>query len=158
MNENNKNETNENEFLFTCKECGSHDLYVECYYKTWKGAYWKIYVKRGSLNIEDISEHRVEDWEEDEEMDSGYEKSFEIDDENEDDEAEEIEIVEDTQEFYVRCEGCNREIEFGWSHPGWGGRIWPAECTDFNPWKCWPEPRYREKWAKKGWLRPVNDR
>jgi len=58
-------------------------------------------------------------------------------------------------ECYVMCSECGREIEFGWSHPGRRGRIWPSECSDFNPWKCWPEPRYRESWKKKGWLRPM---
>ena len=67
-------------------------------------------------------------------------------------EQEEPELLD--EEYTVRCEGCRREIEFGWSHPDRGGRIWPAECTDFNPWKNWPEPRYREAWAEKGWLRP----
>jgi len=57
-------------------------------------------------------------------------------------EVESSEIDEDSHEFYVHCAGCDREIEFGWSHPGRGGRIWPAECNDFNPWKSWPEPRY----------------
>ena len=68
------------------------------------------------------------------------------------DQLEDYEI-EDV-EFFVVCADCEREIEFGWSHPDRGGRIWPAECTDFNPWKCWPEPRYIESWKKKGWLRP----
>ena len=58
--------------------------------------------------------------------------------------------------FFVRCLGCRREIEFGWSHPDRGGRIWPAECNDFNPWKCWPEPRYEESWHSKGWLLPIS--
>ena len=57
------------------------------------------------------------------------------------------------QEFYVICAGCDREIEFGWSHPNRGGRIWPVERSGFNPWKCWPEPRYRKIWAQRGWLR-----
>jgi hypothetical protein len=54
----------------------------------------------------------------------------------------------------IHCAECDREIEFGWSHPDRGGRIWPAECADFNPWKCWPEPRYTEPWLAKGWIRP----
>ena len=58
-------------------------------------------------------------------------------------------------DFYVHCAGCMREIEFGWSHPERGGRVWPSECGDFNPWLCWPEPRYREKWKEKNWLRPI---
>ena len=65
---------------------------------------------------------------------------------------------EDSHEFHVCCNGCNREIEFGWSHPDRGGRIWPAECSDFNPWKCWAESRYIEKWKDKDWLRPDKDR
>ena len=61
----------------------------------------------------------------------------------------------DRYAFYVRCGGCRREIEFGWSHPERAGRIWPAECSDFNPWKGVPEPRFTESWHKKGWLRPI---
>lgn len=59
-------------------------------------------------------------------------------------------------EHYVRCDGCEREIEFGWSHENGGDRIWPVECADFNPLKCFPEPRYEENWAKEGWLRPID--
>jgi hypothetical protein len=59
-------------------------------------------------------------------------------------------------EVHVWCGGCGREIEFGWSHPDRGGRIWPAECPNFNPWQCWPEPRFVESWHGKGWLRPVS--
>lgn len=141
------------QYLFTCKDCGSHDLYVEHYYTVWQGAYWTGYVRTGLLNIESTDEHRVENWDEPEEIDSGKEDTDEID-ENEGNEEED----EESNEFYVRCLGCNREIEFGWSHPDRGGRFWPSECTDFNPWICWPEPRYREKWAKKNWLRPKNGR
>ena len=56
-------------------------------------------------------------------------------------------------DIYVRCTGCNAEIEFGWSEPDRGGLIWPAHSSDFNWKKCWPEPRYRDSWRKKGWLR-----
>jgi len=54
-------------------------------------------------------------------------------------------------EWAVYCDGCNREIEFGWSHPDRGGRIWPVEASDFIPRKAWPEPRFAEAWAAKGW-------
>jgi hypothetical protein len=56
--------------------------------------------------------------------------------------------------WYVRCSDCDREIEFGWSHPGRAGRFWPVEAACFNPWKSWPEPRYRKVWKARGWLRP----
>ena len=69
-------------------------------------------------------------------------------------EIEHSDIDEESVECFLRCAGCFREIEFGWSHPERGGRIWPAECSDFNPWKSWPEPRYREKWLERGWIRP----
>ena len=113
-------------------------------------------------------DHRTGDVEESTEIDREEEEdSFEIECHNcfenarEQDWTTEVEssdidedIDEDSVEFYVRCDGCNREIEFGWSHPERGGRIWPAECSDFNPWKSWPEPRYRDKWLERGWIRP----
>ena len=55
--------------------------------------------------------------------------------------------------FFVNCAGCDREIEFGWSQPDRGGRIYPAECSDFIPEKIWPEPRYLDSWQQKHWLR-----
>jgi hypothetical protein len=63
------------------------------------------------------------------------------------------ETREEDEEWFVRCGGCNREIEFGWSRPNRTGRIWPAECRDFRPGKSFVEPRYEESWAEKGWLR-----
>ena len=66
------------------------------------------------------------------------------------DDSEEVDT-----EVHVWCGDCGREIEFGWSHPDRGGRIWPAECNDFNRWRCWPEPRFIESWHAKGWLRPL---
>lgn len=66
-----------------------------------------------------------------------------------------VEVEETEDEFFVQCQGCGREIEFGWSHPERGGRIWPVECADFNPWRSWPEPRFTESWHKKGWLKPI---
>jgi hypothetical protein len=55
--------------------------------------------------------------------------------------------------FYVHCAGCDREIEFGWSHPNRGGRIFPVECSDFLPEEVWPDPKYVEVWRQRGWLR-----
>jgi hypothetical protein len=64
-------------------------------------------------------------------------------------------VETEDEEFFVRCHRCDREVEFGWSHPDRGGRIWPVECVDFNPWLSWPESRYVESWHTKGWLRPI---
>ncbi len=139
------------EFLFTCKDCGSHELYVEHFYIQRQGRSWTEYVERGTLG----DDHRVSEWDSAEEVESGEEDAASAEDEGEPDR---VEVDPDSHEFFVRCEGCDREIEFGWSHPNRGGRFWPSECTDFNPWRCWPEPRYRDVWAKKGWLRPSGER
>ena len=69
-------------------------------------------------------------------------------------EVESSNINEDSVEYWVRCSGCHREIEFGWSHPDRGDQIWPIECTDSNSWKGCPEPRYHDKWLECGWIRP----
>ena len=51
--------------------------------------------------------------------------------------------------FYLNCTACNREIEFGWSQPNRGGRIYPVECSDFIPGKVWPDPKYADVWKKR---------
>jgi hypothetical protein len=57
----------------------------------------------------------------------------------------------------VRCDNCDHEVEFGYSHPyPKGGRIWPCEALDFNPWLTWPDPRFVENWRRRGWLRPAS--
>jgi hypothetical protein len=71
---------------------------------------------------------------------------------------EEYEIFEPANnpgndKFYVNCADCDREIEFGWSQPNRGGRIFPVECSDFLPGEIWPEPRYLDSWHQKHWLR-----
>ncbi len=63
------------------------------------------------------------------------------------------ELSEESVEFHVSCGGCGHEIEFGWSHADRAGLIWPVECNDFDPDKVWPEPRFRETWSQKGWIR-----
>lgn len=56
----------------------------------------------------------------------------------------------------IRCDGCDREIEFGYSHPNKQGRIFLGkDDRDFNPWKTFPDPKYVDKWEKRGWLRPA---
>jgi hypothetical protein len=59
----------------------------------------------------------------------------------------------------ITCNGCGREIEFGYSHANKQGRIFLGDDdSDFNPWKTFPDQKYLEIWRKRGWLRPVNDR
>jgi hypothetical protein len=170
------------EHMFTCKECGAHNLRVVWQYETVTNYTQNLECECGKgeddlaatreIEIRKIHEawgyldenHRWSE-EEEEEIDSEEEEvNFEVFcsecfEEASSDDWEttdpEVEVDQESYEFYVRCDGCEREIEFGWSHPDRGGRIWTAEDTDFNPWKSWPEPRYRENWAKKGWLRPI---
>ncbi len=66
--------------------------------------------------------------------------------------TEMIELGVDERNYVYCCE-CNHEIEFGYSHPE-GGRIWPCESKDFNPWKTCPIGRYAQAWQKRGWIRP----
>lgn len=173
--------------MFTCRDCGSHDLRVTSTYR--QCTEWDEWIvcqcraRRGELAI---LQH-YERWASIQEtglLDSDHRWTAddkECDDEDSELTAEEtycercaaraqpedwqesdswsITVTEDPASFEVTvvCEGCQREIEFGWSHPDRGGRIWPAECSDFNPWKCWPEPRFRASWRKKRWLRPDLD-
>lgn len=131
--------------LFTCSNCGGHELTVT---HTWDiiagGIFRESWQEWGPL---DDDHHWT--YEEQELIEELPEDDSEPTEGREDD--------PDSHEFFVNCTNsdCDREIEFGWSHPDRGGRIWPAECTDFTPWKCWPEPRYRESWKAKNWLRPV---
>ncbi len=69
-------------------------------------------------------------------------------------EADEPRVVATDRDYIaVECGGCGREVEFGWSHSDRGGRIWPVEASDFKRRLSWPEPRYREAWGARGWLR-----
>jgi len=130
-----------NIWKFTCPACEGHDLIVRRVYDILTGPYRERWQEWGPLE-EDHHWH--------------YEEKEKIAEFTEEEERGPDERKEDTDsvEFYVNCADCDLEIEFGWSHPGRAGRIWPAECSDFNSWKCWPEPRYREAWIKKDWIRP----
>jgi len=165
---------------YTCQACGCHEFYVEHYY-TLTRYYVDTLPCECSYNDEDLAAMRnysvstvlreagpleedhhwtydespeeIDRWEDEVEYEV-YCPECAQSAERSDWETTEEDWEEDDHEFYVRCENCDREIEFGWSHPDRGGRIWPAEATDFNPWKSWPEPRYREAWLAKTWIRP----
>jgi hypothetical protein len=121
---------------FTCKTCGDHKLTVT--------HIWTILAGLASERWQDKAAE-LGDYGEFTEDDSASE-------------PEEYEIFEsennpESDEFYVNCANCDREIEFGWSQPNRGGRIFPAECSDFIPGEYWPEPRYLDAWQHKHWLR-----
>jgi len=169
------------EFIFTCKDCGSHNLRVvqqyeknfnckselKCFDDCENGhelAAIREFQRIDSLHswgwleedhhYSSEEEEIIESESGDENLEVFCEDCFEDADADDWDYDEELDDDEYECEVYVICDGCDREIEFGWSHPDRGGRIWPAECDDFNPWKCWPEPRYKDVWATKNWLRP----
>lgn len=64
--------------------------------------------------------------------------------------------VDPDRELTLYCEGCDREVEFGYSHPNKVGRLWleGPDDRDANPWRTFPDPKYVESWRAKGWLRP----
>lgn len=67
----------------------------------------------------------------------------------------EVDSDNDAADLTIRCGGCDREIEFGYSHANKQGRIFLGEDdSDFNPWRTFPDPKYIEKWRARGWLRP----
>ena len=165
---------------YTCEACGHHQFYMEwtetvstefensvpctCDEENeyaYRVVYREILTNRVMGILDEV--HRLCDEERDEvdrdteEVESEVqchkcnEDATELDWESDYEDAD-SEIEND--DFYVRCSGCNHEIEFGWSHPDRGGRIWPCESNDHNPYKSWPEPRYRDAWAQRGWLRP----
>ena len=62
----------------------------------------------------------------------------------------------DDFDLTITCNGCDREIEFGYSHPNKQGRIFLGEDDrDFNPWLTFPDPKYIEKWKERNWFRPT---
>jgi hypothetical protein len=171
------------QYLFTCKTCGSHEVMVAGLYRIIE-EYTKILpcecgrAKSGEAAIrsyvlnkeyEDYgyldNEHRWEFVNRNNLIDhSEIEKDFvlecckcyliyDIDRNRWKTTLESKEFDEESVEFFVYCGGCGREMEFGWSQPDRSGLIWPTECVDFNPALVWPEPRFKEKWNQKGWFR-----
>jgi hypothetical protein len=145
---------------YTCKTCGDHNLIVTHVWTILAGEDSENWREWGPLEADhlwryDFKEKIEEDENEDDEGELGDFGEFAEDDstsEPEDYETFEQEDDLDADEYYVNCEGCDREIEFGWSQPDGGGRIFPVECSDFIPGEIWPEPRYLDLWQKKHWF------
>ncbi|NVL91284.1 MAG: hypothetical protein HWN69_09925 [Desulfobacterales bacterium] len=63
---------------------------------------------------------------------------------------------EEESNLTIRCDGCDHEIEFGYSHLYKQGRIFlEKDDRNFKPRKTLLDPKYVEKWKKRGWLRPT---
>jgi hypothetical protein len=147
---------------FTCKECGSHKLTVTHAWNLVAGANSERWQEWGPLKdnhhwqyefrekIEDDTENEVE---------RGDFSDFEEDDSDSAPEEYEVYGTENDQEndeFFVNCENCDREIEFGWSKPDRRGLILPAEFSDFSPSESWPDPKYLAAWQQRNWLQMEN--
>ena len=63
-----------------------------------------------------------------------------LDSEPEEYEINESETERESDEFFINCGNCDREIEFGWSEPDRRGLILPVEFSDFNSRESWPDP------------------
>jgi len=146
---------------FTCKTCGDHSLTVTHNWTILAGSDNESWQECGPLESDhllrfnDREKIEKEDDEEDE-VERGDFGEFAEDDSAS--KPEEFEIFEqesdpESDEFYVNCAGCDREIEFGWSQPDRDGRIFPVECSDFVPLETWPDPKYVDIWQQRGWLR-----
>jgi hypothetical protein len=144
---------------FTCKECGGHSLTVTHVWSILAGESSQRWREWGPLKDSHHwqYEFKEEDLEKpDAEVQRGDFGEFEQDDSAS--EPEEYEIFEpesdqESDEFFVNCENCDREVEFGWSKPDRRGLILPVEFSDFNPAECWPDPKYWDTWQQRGWVR-----
>jgi hypothetical protein len=150
---------NEHAYKFTCNSCSGHILIVTHIWSTLAGIrserwqewgplddyhHWKYQFKEKVEKNEDDEVHRG---------DVGAYKEDDSSSEPEEYEFNETETNRDSDEIFVNCENCDREIEFGWSHPERRGIIMPAEFTDFKPLEYWPDPKYSDSWRQKGWGR-----
>jgi hypothetical protein len=151
---------------FTCKTCGGHRLTVMHTWTILAGPDSERWQEWGPLEADHLwhfdNKEKIEtENDEDDEAERGDFGEYAEDDSSS--RPEEYEVFEpendpESDEFYVNCAGCDREIEFGWSQPNRGGLIFPAECSDFIPGEIWPEPRYFDSWQRKHWLRMGDDK
>ena len=132
---------------FTCKTCGAHELSVTHVWTILAGLESETWQEWGALKPDHHWSFKfkemVEEVESDEVERGDLDEFAEDDSDSEPEEYETLESERDSEsdEFYVNCAGCDREIEFGWQKPNRAGGIFPVECSDFTPGEIWPEPR-----------------
>jgi hypothetical protein len=144
---------------FTCNECGEHILIVTHVWSVLAGAQSERWQEWGPLKDNHHWKYKFKEKIEknaDDEVRRGDFAEFAEDESAS--EPEEYELLEqqsdpESDEFFVNCENCDREIEFGWSQPDRRGLILPVEFTDFVPSESWPDLKYLKYWQHKGWLR-----
>ena len=145
-------------FKFTCRKCGSHNLVVTHVWNIQAGPDSERWREWGPLRDDHHWQYefreRVEA-NEDDEVQRGDPGEFEDDDSSsqpEDYEVYEADTNRESDEFFVNCGNCDREIEFGWSEPDRRGLIFPVEFSDFVPQQSWPDPKYVDAWQQRRWL------
>jgi hypothetical protein len=145
-------------FKFTCKECGAHDLIVTHVWNIQAGPDSERWREWGPLRDDHHWHYEFKEKvqaNEDDEVQRGDRGEFEEDDstsEPEDYEVHEAHTSRESDEFFVNCGNCDREIEFGWSEPDRRGLIFPVEFSDFIPQQSWPDPKYVHAWQQRKWL------
>ena len=144
---------------FTCKTCGGHDLTVTHIWSILTGNDDETWQEWGTLKADHHWHYDYKEKIDKVDEDSGVERGDfgEFAEDDSDSDPEEYEVFEqesdpESDEFYVNCTNCDREIEFGWSQLDRQGLIFPVELSDFNPLEIWPDPKYVDAWQKKGWL------
>ena len=147
---------------FTCKECGDHSLVVTHVWSILAGNDTERWQEWGPLKNDHHWQYEFEKMVEedaDDEAELGDFSDFEQDDsssEPEEYEIHEVETDKESDEIFVNCGNCDREIQFGWSQPNRAGLIYPVEFSDFNPSETWPDPKYLDIWQQKGWLQNLD--
>jgi hypothetical protein len=145
-------------FQFTCTSCGGHTLTVSHVWSILAGENSERWQEWGPLKDNHHWQYEFKEKIEekpDNEVQRGDFGEYEEDDAAS--EPEEFEIFEtetnpENDEFFINCENCDREVEFGWSQPDRRGLILPVEFSDFDPSESWPDPKYLVKWQEKGWI------
>lgn len=121
---------------FTCRKCGGHNLIVS--------HFWDV-------ATEATSEH----WKEWGALRDDHQWQYLFREEVGENAAEELQRG-GFDEFFVNCETCGCEVEFGWSQPDRRGVILPVEFSDFIPAGSWPDPKYSSIWQQNGWLQNLD--
>ncbi len=122
--------------MFTCRNCGGHNLIVT---HVWNDS------------IDGASVH----WKEWGALKQNHQWQYLFREEIEENAAGVLQTGE-FEEFFVNCETCDCEVEFGWSQPDRRGNILPVEFSDFMPAGSWPDPKYSSIWQQNGWLHSVD--
>lgn len=143
---------------FTCSRCGGHELIVSRVWNIEAGTDSETWKEWGRLKDDHHWQFEFKEKVEanaDDEVQRGDFGEFQEDEsatEPEEYETHEMQTSRESDEFFVNCGDCDREIEFGWSEPDRRGLILPVEFSDFDRLESWPDPKYTDAWEQRGWL------